>query len=121
MQHYLTNQKIAIQSIDYAFAVVCKSVGNPNYLQDENRSVSPENIFACNTLKEASEICRNYITYFGIGGGNWAGGQVYHPTNGVIANISFNGRVWTLNEKSFSEDDLTKSWKQFYFNDILSV
>lgn len=121
MQHYLTNQSVEVQSLNYAFAVVCESVGNPQYMQDENQSVSPKMIFACDTLNEASTICRNYIEEHNLGGGNWVGGQVYHPKNGIIANVSFNGRVWTLNERSFSEEDLTKSWKQFSFNDILSV
>jgi hypothetical protein len=118
MQHYLTNQnfKKDINEVNYAFAVVCKSVGNPLHLQNENEPVSDEIIFAATNLKEASEICRNYLTTFNLGGGNWAGGQVYHPKIGIIANISFNGKVWKLDNSKYLDDDLEKTWDLFLEN-----
>lgn len=29
-----------------------------------------------------------------LGGGNWSGGQVYNAEGRVIAEVSYNGRVW---------------------------
>ena len=121
MQHYLTNQNLKkdVCEVTSAFAVVCKSVGNPSYLQNEDEPVSDEMVFAIDNLKEASEICRKYLTAFNLGGGNWAGGQVYHPTIGLIANISFNGRVWKLDNSRFSDDDLEKKWDSFSENQLV--
>lgn len=47
------------------------------------------------SLGEASQKCMDYIEQYDLGGGNWAGGQVYE--NGKqIARISYNGRVWDM-------------------------
>jgi len=119
MQHFLINKKNKLETINYAFAVVCKSLGNPVYLQNELESVSPENMFSSNTLDEASKICREYILNFNLGGGNWAGGQVYHPKKGLIANISFNGKVWKLNNTKYPNEDLKKQWNQLELNNII--
>lgn len=116
MQGYLTKN---IDEIDYAFAVVCKSIGNPLHLQNENQPVSEEMIFPATNFKEASEICRNYITNFNLGGGNWAGGQVYHPKIGLIANISYNGKVWSLDNSRYFDEDLEKTWDSFLEKQVI--
>ncbi|HMS40933.1 MAG TPA: hypothetical protein PKE69_11950 [Pyrinomonadaceae bacterium] len=46
------------------------------------------------SLKEASEVCRNYISRFNLGSGNFTGGQVIDDKNNFVARISYNGRVW---------------------------
>ena len=117
MQDYLTDNFKDIDVIDYAFAVVCKSVGNSLYLQNESEPVSEEMIFPVTNFKDASEICRNYINNFNLGSGNWAGGQVYHPRFGIIANISYNGKVWKLDNSKYSDEDLLKTWNNFYVNE----
>jgi hypothetical protein len=115
MLHYLTKLIIKKEPklVDSAFAVVCTGHGNPSYLQDPDQYVSPEMLYACNSLTEASQICRNYLDHFRLGAGNWSGGQVYHPTMGLIANVSFNGRVWDLESKPYPDDMLNCNWQEF--------
>ena len=71
------------------------SCGNPDFRQ--YAPLSDPKIVQASTLKEASEKCRTYIAYWNLGGGNWSGGQVYKGKK-QIANISFNGRIWDLDD-----------------------
>jgi hypothetical protein len=89
-----------------AFAVICESRGNIDHRQNPFEEISPRQIFACESLKQASEYCRNYIDKFDLGSGNWAIGKVLHPTTGHIANVSYNGKVWNLNGEEFSKQEL---------------
>lgn len=61
--------------------------GNPD-ARAERKQVS--------SLAEAARACRRYIEENGLGGGNWAGGQVF-ASGEQIARISYNGRVWDMN------------------------
>jgi hypothetical protein len=47
---------------------------------------------------EASAVCRAFINKHELGGGNWTGGQV-KDGNRNIARVSYNGRVWDLNNQ----------------------
>jgi hypothetical protein len=71
--------------------VKLKSVGNPDFQQ--YAPVSPKDTKQCSTLKEASEICRQYIDKWNLGGCNWVGGQIFIGKK-QIAFISYNGRIW---------------------------
>ena len=117
------NQEIAkiekseiAQSLDYAFVVVCSTVGVSRYT-----GVKPPKLkFACQTLQEASDICGSYINEYVVGDSNWVGGTVYHPKLGKFAHVSYNGRVWKYNSKmsiseynEFPKDDLLKTWEEF--------
>lgn len=45
--------------------------------------------------KEASQVCRDFISEQCLGGGNWTGGQITSgKSRTVIAHVSYNGRVW---------------------------
>jgi hypothetical protein len=46
------------------------------------------------SLAEASNVCQDFIEKYGLGGGNWTGGEV-RADGIVIAQISYNGRCWT--------------------------
>lgn len=47
------------------------------------------------SLEEAVVVCRQYIEYNELGGGNWIGGQVTNADTGEhVAYISYNGRAW---------------------------
>jgi len=46
------------------------------------------------SLAEASRVCTAFIDKYGLGGGNWTGGDV-RDNGKVIARISYNGRCWT--------------------------
>ena len=43
---------------------------------------------------EAVTICLAFIAEYDLGGGNWAGGQVYDDDGKQVARISYNGRLW---------------------------
>lgn len=64
----------------------------PNSDFNQHNSLSPFKIIQVDTLEQASVICRQYISQYQLGGGNWNGGQVLD--NGIeIARISYNGRI----------------------------
>jgi hypothetical protein len=47
------------------------------------------------TIGHASEVCREYIREWELGGGNWSGGKVIRTADNChVARISFNGRCW---------------------------
>lgn len=79
------------------FKVKLASVGNPDFRQHPGRSLPgvPRKTVTVKTLQAASEACRKYISEHDLGGGNWAGGDVYEG-NTLIARISYNGRIWTV-------------------------
>lgn len=75
--------------------VKLSSCGNPDFGQ--YAPLSPTKIIKLHTLREAIEQCKAYIASWNLGGGNWNGGQVYSD-KGHIATISFNGRIWDLDD-----------------------
>lgn len=84
------------------FAVFLSSVGNPDHGQDPDQSLPgvPNDWKRVKTLKEAAIACREYIDENDLGGGNWMGGKVAClATKSIVAKISYNGRVWTPEEK----------------------
>ena len=81
------------------FKVVLKSCGNPDFGQ--TAAQSPKKTIKVSSIKEASNACRDYISKYELGGGNWSGGQVYKDDK-PFARISYNGRVWKANDASFS-------------------
>jgi len=48
------------------------------------------------SLKDASKACLDFIDRNGLGGGNWTGGKVTDDKDNHVANISYNGRIWSL-------------------------
>ena len=51
------------------------------------------------SFEEASAICRAYIEKYHLGAGNWAGGKITDDYGKEIARVSFNGKVWGLDDK----------------------
>ena len=94
----------ALSQADNSLVVVCTSVGNPDFRQDPTVPLSPRKLFPCKTLGEASKKCMDYIETWDLGGGNWSGGQIYHPTKGVIGYVSYNGRVWHESPQFWNKD-----------------
>lgn len=79
------------------FVVVLASVGNPDFGQDNRRSMPgvPKKRLRVASLRAASQACRLYIEHYELGGGNWLGGAVLdHKTKEQVAEISYNGRAW---------------------------
>ena len=77
------------------FTVTLASTGNPDFGQTSGRSLPGvrKTKASVQTMAQASIACRAFITEHQLGGGNWAGGAI--SENGtVIANVSYNGRIW---------------------------
>ena len=78
-----------------AYKVLLASVGNPDFGQDNRRSLPgvPRRTLRVASLADASKACRAYIAHYELGGGNWLGGEV-KKDGVVVAKISYNGRAW---------------------------
>lgn len=76
--------------------VTLDTVGNPDRGQDPEASLYGLDrvMVHVTSFEEASALCRAYIEENGLGGGNWAGGQVFDERGSEVARISYNGRVW---------------------------
>lgn len=86
------------------FSVKLSNVGNPDHRQDPRRAL-PDTTCGwahVDTLAEASQICRTYIAFYDLGGGNWSGGEITNADGLVIGRVSYNGRVWDLNGKELA-------------------
>jgi len=74
------------------------SCGNPDFPgQKITDRPAPTLILKIRDLKDASKKCRSYIENWNLGGGNWVGGQIFSGSK-QIAQVSYNGRVWDLND-----------------------
>ena len=71
--------------------ILC-SKGNPDHGQYV--SLSPSQTGVTSSIEEAVAVCRDYISYWNLGGGNWCGdaGKVFKCEKHV-ANIAYNGKV----------------------------
>jgi hypothetical protein len=85
--------------------VVCKSVGNPDHGQ--YAPLSEPEYYMVDSFEQASACCRAYIEMWGLGGGNWSGGQIYLAGGVEIARVSYNGRVWKSNNDKVNAAELT--------------
>ncbi len=70
---------------------------NPDFKNDPTRNYS-ENITVM-SLQQARDACQRFIATNDLGGGNWTGGQVFFKNGKQVARISYNGRVWDMEEK----------------------
>lgn len=93
------------QQKEGAYLVSLNSCGNPDRHQNPDQplyGVKPK-LAAAKTMAEASKICREYIAANELGGGNWAGGAIW-LCDVLVANVSYNGRVWWLPVKEADAD-----------------
>lgn len=61
----------------------------------EEKSKHKERVyFEVSSLKEASVVCRKYISHFNLGSGNFIGGRIIDDDCNFVARVSYNGRVW---------------------------
>ncbi len=85
--------------------VILASCGNPDHYQDPDRPMwgCHENCkVEVKSIEEASQICREFVRYFNLGGGNWIGGQVIKNKQ-IIARIVVTGKIFLPEDKHFSE------------------
>lgn len=89
------------------FTVKLSNVGNPDYRQDCTRPL-PETTCGwarIDSLKEAVQLCRLYISFYDLGGGNWNGGMITRTADGlVVGHVSYNGRVWEKSGRDWTPD-----------------
>ncbi len=78
------------------YLVQLSSRGNPDFGQDPDREVFgvADQQAQVGSLREASILCRAYISENGLGYGNWTGGQIFNRAGRQVAQISYNGGVW---------------------------
>lgn len=50
------------------------------------------------SIAAASAACADFISAHELGSGNWNGGQIRNESNKQIARVSYNGRVWDMND-----------------------
>ena len=103
--------KVAIDALvapKGAYKVLLASVGNPDFGQDNRRSLPgvPRRTLRVASLADASKACRAYIGHYELGGGNWLGGEVKKDGK-LIAQISYNGRAWEPGDWPTKEIQLT--------------
>ncbi len=86
---------LSAQNEPRKLTVVLKSVGNPDFRQDPARPLPgvPRKTVDVTSMREAAAACQNYITEYDLGGGNWAGGEIFENEE-VVAIVSYNGRIW---------------------------
>ena len=75
--------------------VTLASCGNPDHFQNPYEPMwgcESDSKITVNSLEEASAKCRKFIDRNFLGGGNWAGGDVFE-NNKIIARIAYNGRI----------------------------
>ena len=54
-----------------------------------------------NSLKQAVEFCREFISRFNLSSSNWLGGLIVDDNFNFIARVSYNGRVWNNTEDNW--------------------
>ena len=85
------------------FTVRLASVGNPDYGQ--YTPVSNPETFVGASVEECAKACLEYIEKWNLGGGNWTTPPVKRAGK-TVAFVSYNGRIWTPEEKAASDKTL---------------
>jgi hypothetical protein len=68
---------------------------NPDFGQYEDNYQVPSRVVEVPDLSVARQEARRYIGDHDLGGGNFGPCTVHDATGVHVANISYNGRVWT--------------------------
>jgi hypothetical protein len=82
------------------YTVELKSVGNIDHYENPYAPLPgvPDQTMVCSSIEDCQQCVRDYIDEYDLGGGNWAGGNVYEYLGEQIGYISYNGRYWTKEE-----------------------
>jgi hypothetical protein len=88
-----SKSKIQKPEASAPYRVLLSSCGNPDF--NQYAPISPRGAVDAVSLWDCREICNAYIGKFGLGGGNWSGGEIIdNKTGKCIAHVSYNGRIW---------------------------
>ena len=79
--------------------------GNIDHGQNPHAFIVNEDVEFIFTFTGASKACKDYIGKHNLGGGNWTGGQVFNDEDQQIARVSYNGRVWDMNDDEIGVRD----------------
>lgn len=64
-------------------------------------SFGAEIIKPFDTIDEAKDILQKTISLFDLGVSTWNSANIFHPINGIVAHLSYNGRLWEGEEAGF--------------------
>jgi hypothetical protein len=84
------------------YRVLLANRGNRDHGQDERAEIPgtpTDHWLDVASLQAASAACRAYLEQHGLGSGNWTGGDVKNGAGEVVAKVSYNGRVWSPDQK----------------------
>lgn len=75
------------------FTMYLEAVGNPDHMQDPNSYVADPEVVEGESIDEIVKKAKEWMNYYGIGSGNWTGGEIYNG-DVLVGYMSYNGRVW---------------------------
>ena len=79
----------------YRFLLQLSSVGNIDFDEDPYAAYSRPAAIGVTSLEEASIAAQQYRDANDLGGGNWIPAKIIDTATGdVVAEISYNGKVW---------------------------
>ena len=93
------------------YQITLRSVGNPDLGQDPTQPMSPTEVIAVRTLRQAADAARAYIVRHDLGGGNFPTLPVYKGPK-VVAKITYNGRIWLPPVAGWNDLD-HQDWKKW--------
>jgi len=82
------------------FLVKLSACQNPDHAEKQNLPKPTSKVVL--SYKEASEACRAFINEYDLGAGNWKGGQIFNQGNTQVAYVSYNGKVWDMQNKEIT-------------------
>ncbi len=88
------------------YLVHLRAHGNPDFYESDSIGVSPITV-PVNSLEEASKAALDFIRHWDLGGGNFPHARVTNCKGKLVAEVSYNGRVWPPNH----DDNLTRDMK----------
>lgn len=82
------------------YTVELTAFGNPDFDQSPTYPMCVHWTVGVQDFREASKRCLTFIAKNSLGGGNWSGGQIHDRDENLVANVSYNGRVWDKDMKN---------------------
>ena len=89
-----------MKEIIFPLTLRLNSCGNPDRGENPNRPLPgvPYLKYPVDSFEEASSDVTGYINTYNLGSGNFAGGQLFNKDGDLVAQVSYNGRVWPPGE-----------------------
>ena len=83
------------------YVVMLVGYGNPDFGQDPKKKVSEPMQGLAGSIPRGSDMVREYIGNFQLGGGNWVNeaGETIDSEGRYVGRYSYNGRFWPVHSK----------------------